>query len=428
LRSPVKTQFLLVVLFALTGHFTFAQTQIGSPYSRFGIGDLARNSSIVNMGMGGVSLAFSSPLYINTGNPASYARFDSTSFVFEGSAYGRLSTLHTDQLSQKSQYASLGSLLFGFPVTKWWKSSLGLLPVSNLGYKIFDTQINNTIGKAQYTYTGSGGLSQFYIGSAFKLHKNLSFGVNASFVFGPLNKEQSVSFPDSVFIFGTKTTNTIHVQDILFSYGLLYHKTFNTDRFFAAGLTFSNSQKANGTEDFLATNFTHDYVNNIDIHTDTVLYKSGITNSIMFPSSFGVGVSVGRTDRWLTAADFKMQDWSKFKYDDHQDSLKNSFEISAGTQFKPSFNDAGSYLSRIQYRFGVRYAQTYLQLHNTRLNEQAISFGFGLPMKKSRSTFNLAVEAGKRGTTSNNLIRENFVRISFGVSFYERWFLQQKYD
>lgn len=415
-------------LFAIAGQSTFAQTQIGSPYSRFGIGDLARNNSIVNMAMGGTSLAFSSPFYINTANPASYAAFDTTSFVFEGSAYGRLSTLSTNTLSQKSRYASLGSLLFGFPVTKWWKSSFGLLPVTNMGYKILDIHSNDSLGKAQFSYSGSGGLSQFYIGNGFRLSKNLSIGFNAAFVFGPLNKVKSVIYPDSAFIYGAKITNTLFVQDILLSYGLLYHKTYNTDHFFAAGITFSNSQKLNGTDDLLATTFNHNYVINYDVIKDTVLYKPGFTSTIKLPSSFGIGISVGRTDRWLTAADVKVQDWSKFRYNDQPDSLRNSFEISAGTQFKPSFTDVGSYLSRIQYRVGIRYAQTYLQLHNSRLTESAISFGLGLPLKKSKSTFNLAIEAGKLGTIKNGLIQENFVRISFGVSFYERWFIQRKYD
>lgn len=428
MRSPFKNQFLLIVLFAVTGQLVSAQTQIGSPYSRFGLGDLARNSSIVNMGMGGTSIAFSSPYYINTANPASYAAFDTTSFIFDGSAYGRLSTLSTDKLSQKSRYASLGSLLFGFPVTKWWKSSLGLLPMSNMGYKILDRHVDTVKGTSQFTYSGSGGLSQFYLGNSFRLHKNLSIGFNAAFIFGPLNKVQSVIYPDSAFLFGAKITNTQYVQDILLSYGILYRKTFNTDHFFAAGLTFSNSQSLKGTDDVLSTTFTHNYAVNYDVIRDTVFFKPGIRSTIKLPSSLGIGFSVGRTDRWLTAADFKMQDWSKFTYNGEADSLKNSFEISAGTQFKPSFTDVGSYLSRIQYRLGARYAQTYLQLHDSRLTETAVSFGLGLPLKKSKSTFNLAVEVGKRGTKSNGLIQDNFVRISFGVSFYERWFIKRKYD
>ena len=425
----------MVVLLLAAGQFLFAQTRIGSPYSRFGLGDIHRNSSIVLMGMGGTSLAFSSPYYINVANPASYGAFDTTSFVFDGSAYGKFSTLKTDVISQKTSYASLGSLLFGFPVAKWWKTSLGLLPMTTMGYKIADTQIDTIIrnadtmiGKNKSEYEGSGGLSQVYWGNSFRLYKNFYAGVNMSFIFGPLDKVQAITFPDSLYYYGVKTTTETYVQDFLFNYGLLYRKTFNGDRFISAGLTFSNSQKLTVTDDILSTTFVRNYSLNIDSPVDTVTYSPRTTGTIKLPSSLGIGISFGRTDRWLSAIDFKMQNWSKFKYYNETNTLKNSFDFSAGTQFKPAFADVGSYLKRMQYRAGFRYSQTYLELKSTQLNEYAFSFGLGLPLRKTKSTFNLAAEFGRRGTTNNGLIRDNFVRLSFGVSFVERWFIQRKYD
>ncbi|MEI6749905.1 MAG: hypothetical protein ACOYMF_04390 [Bacteroidales bacterium] len=425
----------MVVLLLAAGQFLFAQTRIGSPYSRFGLGDIHRNSSIVLMGMGGTSLAFSSPYYINVANPASYGAFDTTSFVFDGSAYGKFSTLKTDVISQKTSYASLGSLLFGFPVAKWWKTSLGLLPMTTMGYKIADTQIDTIIrnadtmiGKNKSEYEGSGGLSQVYWGNSFRLYKNFYAGVNMSFIFGPLDKVQAITFPDSLYYYGVKTTTETYVQDFLFNYGLLYRKTFNGDRFISAGLTFSNSQKLTVTDDILSTTFVRNYSLNIDSPVDTVTYSPRTTGTIKLPSSLGIGISFGRTDRWLSAIDFKMQNWSKFKYYNETNTLKNSFDFSAGTQFKPAFADVGSYLKRMQYRAGFRYSQTYLELKSTQLNEYAFSFGLGLPLRKTKSTFNLAAEFGRRGATNNGLIRDNFVRLSFGVSFVERWFIQRKYD
>jgi hypothetical protein len=419
---------LYVVLLLAAGQPLLAQTRIGSPYSRFGLGDIQRNSSIVLMGMGGTSLSYSSPYHINMTNPASYGAFDTTSFVFDGSIYGKFSTLKTSSASQKTNYASLGSLLFGFPIAKWWKTSLGILPMTSLGYKIADPQISNTIGYNKDEYEGSGGLNQAYWGNAFRLHKNLYFGVNASFIFGPLDKVQSLTFPDSLYVYGTKIQTETYVQDFLFNYGLLYHKSLDNDRFFAAGLTFSNSQKLTVTNDVLVATFVRNYSLNIDTPVDTVSYSPRATGTIKIPSSLGIGISFGRTDRWLGAVDFKMQEWSKFKYFDQANTLKNSFDFSAGTQFKPAFADVGSYLMRIQYRAGFRYSQTYLNILNTQINEYGISFGFGLPLRKTRSTFNLAAEFGRTGTTNNGLIQDNFVRLSFGVSFVERWFIQRKYD
>jgi hypothetical protein len=428
LRSLIKPLFFVVVLLLVAGQPLFAQTRIGSPYSRFGLGDLHRNSSIVLMGMGGTSLAYSSPFHINVTNPASYGAFDTTSFVFEGSAYGKFSTLKTDIVSQKTSYASIGSLLFGFPITKWWKTSLGILPMTTMGYKIADTQIDTVIGKKKFEYEGSGGLSQVYWGNAYRLHKNLYAGFNMGFIFGPLNKVQSLTFPDSLYYYGAKIETETYVQDFLFNYGLLYHGTYKGDHFFSAGLTFSNSQKLTVTDDILSTTFVRNYILNIDNTVDTVSYSPQTKGTIKLPSSFGIGVSMGRTDRWLGAVDFKMQDWSKFKYYDQPNILKNSFDFSAGAQFKPAFADVGSYLMRMQYRAGFRYSQTYLELRETQLNEIAMSFGLGFPLRKTKSTFNLAAEFGRRGTTNNGLIQDNFVRLSFGVSFVERWFLQRKYD
>jgi hypothetical protein len=428
LRSLLKSSFLLVVLLLLTGQILFSQTRIGSPYSRFGLGDIHRNSSIVLMGMGGTSQAFSSPYYINVTNPASYGAFDTTSFVFDGSAYGNFSTLKTDAVSQKTSYASLGSLLFGFPIAKWWKTSLGLLPMTTMGYKIADTQIDSVTGKYKSEYEGSGGLSKVYWGSAFRINKHLYAGVNMGFIFGPLDKVQAVTFPDSLYVYGAKIKTETYVQDILFDYGLLYRTTFSNDRFFSVGLTFSNSQKLKVTDDILSTTFVRNYNLNIDTPVDTVLFSPRTTGSITLPSSLGLGISFGRTDRWLGAIDFKMQDWSKFKYYNESNTLKNSWDFSAGTQFKPAFADVGSYLMRMQYRAGFRYSQTYLELRNTQLNEFAVSFGLGLPLRKTKSTFNVAAEFGRRGTTNNGLIQDNFVRLSIGVAFVERWFLQRKYD
>ena len=59
--------------------------------------------------------------------------------------------------------------MFGFPVTKWWKSSLGMLPFSKIGYdvKIFIPvdKFSNVINEIE----GDGGLNQFFWGNGFKI-------------------------------------------------------------------------------------------------------------------------------------------------------------------------------------------------------------------------------------------------------------------
>ena len=53
-----------------------------------------------------------------------------------------MTKLSTTTESQSADYASIGNLLFGFPVTGWWKASFGLLPYSATGYKMTDHQVD----------------------------------------------------------------------------------------------------------------------------------------------------------------------------------------------------------------------------------------------------------------------------------------------
>jgi len=117
--------------------------------------------------------------------------------------------------------------------------------------------------------------------------------------------------------------------------------------------------------------------------------------------------------------------------------LKNSQRITAGFQYQPmASGKAGfvGYTSVVQYRLGVRYYQTNLELKNTQLTEMSVNFGLSLPVPYrtklgepiSRATLNF--EYGLRGTTQNNLIQENFFRVTIGISINDRWFSHYKYD
>ena len=82
----------------------------------------------------------------------------------------------------------------------------------------------------------------------------------------------------------------------------------------------------------------------------------------------------------------------------------------------------------IRYRFGLYNSETYLNLRNQQLDEQVVSFGFGLPLKRSGSLLNLSAELGQMGTTNNGLIKESFARFKIGFIFSDIWFVKRKFD
>ena len=403
------------------------QNRISSPYSRFGIGDLMNNNSVSNMAMGGISYGYSSPYFVNPSNPATYVTFDTLSFIFDMGAYANQTKLITNNLSQDANYASLAYLKFGFPVTRWWRSSFGLLPFSNTGYNMLEKEVEETIGAVTRTYQGSGGYNQFYFGNGFAINKNFSVGFNLTYLFGTVDKSRATTFPDSSFRVNYKEISSTKLHDLSLNYGLYYKMKKENGYQFGAGLVFSNGSNISATQNLIGYRYFLS-ATGIDQILDTLLNKPAVKGKIFLPTSIGTGLTFGKTDKWLVGADYQLQMWNKYTYFGVSDTLKNSMRISLGGEYTPSASTVSNYFQRITYRGGVRYSNSFLELRGQQINEFGISFGFGLPLPRTRSTINLSAEIGSRGTKSANLIKENYVRFTLGLSIFERWFIVRKYD
>ncbi len=427
-HNKIIRKLILAVAFLLPVFVATAQVKISSPYSVFGIGNLYGVSSQMNMAIGGAATAFSSPYFINPSNPASYSAFDTNSFVFDAAFNLRSGTLKTIDQSQKTKFGTLSNLYFGFPVAKWLRTSLGIMPYSNVGYEMQNTVISDTTGKMVSVYSGNGGLNKAYFGNAFSPIKNLSIGVNVSYLFGNIIKERASTFPDSVYYVNSMERSTARLNKLNFDFGFLYRKVMKEGRFYQIGLTYNPKQSVDGQAEKIKYSYTHNYSSNIDEIKDTVYQETGTKGLVELPNSFGAGFMIGSTNRWFATADVNWQKWSEFRYLGNNPQLKDNMRVSIGGQFRPSPVDMGKYYERINYRAGFRFEQSYLELKNTRINDVGVSFGVGLPMKKSRSTINIAVEFGTQGTTDNGLIKENYMRFTIGSSLQERWFLKRRFN
>lgn len=416
--------FIIVLVFSSN---SLAQININSPYSRYALGQIYRSTDPLFKGMGGISYAYRSPYVVNYSNPSSYASFDTLSFVFQGGLSSNFVTLKNEEYSSETNYTSLSYLLFGFPVTPWWGSSFGIIPYSKVGYNISAIDFDEKIGKTEYLYTGSGGINRFYWGNGFRIYKNLSMGFNLSYLFGKIEKSRAVTFPDSIYRFSFQIKNITQVNDIHFDFGLQYSHKLNNNLVLEGGLVFSNSMKIKTKE----TQVAYTYVttsSGSEYLKDTVESYPENVGNILLPSSFGFGLILKSKQNWMVGIDYYWQNWNNYSYFGENDSLNNSMRISLGTQFTPDNSSLAKYYEKINYRLGINYGKSYVELNNKHLQKFGISFGLGIPLKRSRSTLNFAVEFGKTGTTDKNLIQENYVEISFGVSIYELWFFKKKYD
>ncbi|MFP4366138.1 MAG: hypothetical protein ACLFQA_03490 [Bacteroidales bacterium] len=419
-----KTNTIILVLsaFLLLTDIS-AQNNTYSPYSRFGIGDIAKNPFGRNMALGGTGFGLRDPNHINYLNPASNSAQDTMSFIFSTGITGNTMQLSTNEASHNVNNVTLSHLAIGFPVARWWKTNIGLTPYSQMGYNIIDVDLSQD---SEHYYDGSGGINQFFFGNAVNITNNISAGINISYLFGTLNQNRELQFPMADDKFSVNSTSRSMVGDLHFRYGLQYSSSIRENYRYTLGVIYENKTPLRTSQDWLIINQLSTESGQV---RDTIQHLTGSESSIELPANIGIGVSFARNNKFLVGADYSFQNWSETSFlDQQQDSLVNSSTFSMGAQYIPDHTDFRNYLNRIQYRLGFHYTNTYLQLRGHQLKDYGITLGFGFPYGNSRTSFDFSVDIGRRGTTDLNLIRENYVIFNLSLSLYDNWFFQRRYD
>ena len=416
-------KFGIYILFFLliTGEVSLAQQTTSSPYSRFGMGDLNSQFSSVFNSLGGGGYAINDSKIINPFSPASYSSYQSNSFLFSTGINNETIDIQSLTDNQTVNNLSLSHILFGFPLTKKIGSSFGIIPFSSIGYSM---QNRDDIFGADMLYDGDGGISKVYFGSSLELHQNLSVGANASYLFGGLNRRKRLVFDDET-IFNSRSNSLINIKGIYYEFGAVFSKKIDDNN---SQISISINTSNNTNVDAKRTNLveTFEYSGTNEIVKDTFV-NSVEKGSMILPKYTNLGLAYS-LDKWLFVLDYSTQNWSDYELFEESDSLINSQRISGGLQYTPDMSSVNQFYKRCHYRVGLALNTTPLQINNTQLEDKSISFGIGIPIKKNKSTYDISLILGQRGTTSNNLLKENYVKIGLSMSFEGIWFVKQKYN
>lgn len=416
--------FLFCCLFAFTAQ---AQNEISMPYSSYGIGMVNRSSNGILDAMGGVSYGMQHPYYINFRNPASYAAFDSLSFIADVSASVYSSHLKQRRLSQKNTYAKPGYITIGLPVTRHWRTSVGILPFSDIGYAIENTEIVENIGSVNYIYSGKGGVNQLYWGNAFKICKGLSIGLNASYLFGSVYASSNTEFEGSN-LFNTYINDAYFVDGIYFDAGIQYMFDIGEKHRIGLGAVYSNTAYIWAKEKLLVNSYSGAFVSTTLY--DTVLYKDDLRGSLNIPQSVGAGFSYTYKNKMTIAADVTWRNWEKFQFmKPSNDTTCNSITTSVGFQYIPD-PLSNKFFKKMAFRVGGKYSTGELMLRNKPISELGVCIGVGVPLTtfNTHSSINIMFEYGKVGTLANELVLQNYFRFSFCFTLQERWYQRVKLD
>ena len=424
---------MLVSLAVFFGINAFAQADVDSPYSLFGVGQVRDKSMNVRLkGMGGVANAMFGGGMINGENPAAYAKIDSLAFLFDAGFYFKTATFSTSSLSEKSNNASFDYVSMAFGLTSWWKMALGVQPYSTSGYTMLVSKVDPEVGSTVTRFKGKGGLNQAFWGNAFKIGKHFALGANAYYVFGNTKTETSLYFPDSIYYIGSRRSLDVMVRSFMFDYGMLFNTNLSKDLCLSLGLTYTQKIKLKGEQTLFIRSFEEDMDTEVEYIIDTVYSSSGSTK-ITMPQGIGFGVALQNGENWALGADFNWMQWSKFAREGANEVLQDAWSVSAGAEFTPKHTTISGYFSRVTYRLGGFYEHGFINLEGNdgvshSINKVGVTVGMSLPLPRTLSKVNMALEVGQYGTREGGLIQEQYAKLSVGVSVFERWFMKRKYN
>lgn len=417
---------LLLLVFFLGSFDLLAQNEMSNPYSGFGIGTVNKYSNAILDGMGSTSYAIQNPYFINFRNPASYAAFDSLSFVADAAATIYVTTLASGADIQKNSFARPSYIAIGLPVTPHWRTSVGVVPYSTVGYNIEDTKTIDNVGNVSYDYSAKGGLNQLYWGNAFKICKGLSIGLNASYMFGTISNTRNTSFDGSNF-YNSYINDSYHLDGIHLTGGVQYIFKVKEKHKIGLGVVYGNTAYIWAKEKLLINYYQGTY-SSVTTY-DTVYYNDQTRSNLYIPQSVGGGLSYTFNDQVLVAADVTWNNWAKYQFFGQGDSLRNSITASVGAQYTrdPLSN---KFFRKMTFRIGARYSTGELWLHSKPINEFGVSLGVGIPLSSfnTHSSINIVLEYGKLGTLLNDLVRQNYFRFTLNFTLQEKWYQRMKLE
>jgi len=410
-----------------------------TPYSIFGVGDLfGGTSSAYNAGMGGVGVASRNRRYLNTINPAAIAVRDSLAFMVDFSLFNKNTLYSQDYNGIKRNSANnltnIGGFAVSFPIWNKLAGVLGLRPYSSVGYSMTYNHVDAENGVVVYSHSGLGSLYNAYGGVAIDLWKRFSIGAEADYIFGKIEKNAVQNFLSSGYN-EAQSYYTLTLNAFTGKLGLQYEQPLSKELRLGFGATYGFAAKVRGFNE--GKFYSAGSVQNITLpssYADTLGNDSGIR----LADELNLGISLNYSDKFRAEFNYSRSDWRDsgmdyakgFSIGDAEQPFVNSVKESyrLGMEYVPNLNDVRYYYRRIAYRAGAYYNNEYYSVAGQKVNTIGLTFGITLPVFRWYNGLSITLDAGRRGPFKGSMVRENFLKFTFGVNLFDIWFQQPRYD
>ena len=395
----------------------FSQDGSPSPYSYFGLGDTSFKGPVETLSMGGIS-SYIDSIHYNLNSPASISRLKYITLSM-GLSNRFISMEDVNDKVNVSAH-NLSYFALGIPIGKKAGLGFGLIPETSTNYKILKEEETGI-----YTFEGSGGLSRFFLAGSYNLNKNISLGVEFQHHFGYLRKE-NVWIPESSSTY-THENNNEDLSGSTFKISGLFSYPLKNDKYISANIDyqFSKDLQADYTGSIRLIRITPSGMEMVVSQVD----KESMEGSVPLPAVLNTGMGIGKRNKWYAGAGLtyiNLKDFKNSFMDPGYISYNDAYTFHLGGMYQPEYNSITSYWKKIVFRGGAYYKQTGMNIYGKDITDFGITFGLGLPGLKGVSNLNLGMELGTRGTTENNLVKENYFNLHISFSLNDVWFVKRK--
>lgn len=419
------TKLLLSMIVIISNTAALAQN-VTSPYSIFGVGDIETKDFGRYFGMGSTSIALRNGAAFNFSNPASLTALDPKVMNFDFIMRGRVSNFlipGRDTVTSPSKDYAIRRISLAYKPEKRWAFAFGLRPYSTVNYLLNDSaKLADNTSVLNKSVDGNGGLNQVFLSNGFSLNKNFSVGLTTSVLFGTLQTNTTYTSSGIGLDVTRNEYNALHA--LMFTGGLQYVGKLSKHIKQQLGFIISNAAKLTGQ-------WSTEYITS----DSTITTDVDPSKHISTPGQIGVGYALVFNDKLTISADYTSYNWKYQKVDYPGSYIDKAFRFSTGLEYSFKGKAGLQTVEKYYLQAGFSYEQSYIHINNNPLADYSYSIGFGnrvtngFGYRRSNGglSYNLGFEFGKKGSVSNNQIRESYTQFVIGLSLKGFWFNSAKY-
>ncbi len=404
-----------------------SKTRTGSFYSLFGLGYPSDNNTSRELGLGIIGVSLDNMDSNTLQNPALWGK---NAFTTATASFG-LSKFNTKSSTQSNTNALLeaGHFQTTFPLMRdKLGASLSLYSVTRSNYRFvtIDSTVISPGNVVNYAsdIRGSGGINKIEFGFGWNINKNIAVGYAPALTFVTENSSQDVFF-DQADYRTSKRDSRISGAAIGHRFGALltFRRLLSSRDRISIGASATLPVTIKGKERITVTKV----VNNRD---QVVKLQEPEKGDISLPLELKGGFTYYPSGLYNISLEGLYEQWSDydspFSSPNELAMMSDRVKLGLGGEFHPYRMNSSNFFTNFRYSAGLSYDSGHLTMQDQDINTLWFSAGLGIISPRSRSSIDLSIRYGIRGTTEQNLIKENIWTFNLSVNLSELMFFRRK--